>query len=393
MHRIVLFVLVVLLLVQFAAGGSLSRTQSGSPANALEGAWLPTLEGAEPLVLHAGGSGLKGKAGIEWRRFGRRKLRVKSGGKVLRPGLAMEGDDTLVLTWKTGEVRYKRAPQSFPMTPPPLKGAASGKGKIWTHPKDYFSCTLPAGWSVEELGDEVMLINPGFKRTDTLDAIPFTGWGLLEGEDLHRSPAQLIADHEREWLAEMRSQGMDLKKAKSSPQRVLVDGVPGAEQEWRGTAGGKRLRMWLGAIVKGEAFLYTAVVVLETRADEFIPLAKQMFLSVKPTPPERNRELERALVGRKVVSSSFTSDRIDIPDSFSWSYTFMEDGSIKYDWYMSGGYGLDMIASCSDTEWGSYEVYGKETFIFLESGQEVGTLVLDGGVPSGLDLKGARYHL
>ena len=357
------------------------------------GAWIPAVEGESPLVLHAGGRGTRGELEIEWRRFGKRKLRVEAGDEVLRPGLAMDGADALVLSWKSGEVRYFRAHESFPVVPPKLEGAAKGKGKVWTHPKDYFSFTLPKGWNVEELDEEAALINPGLKQGDTLDAIPFMGWGLLEGDDLHRTPVQLLADHEREWLAELRKEGMTLKKAKSAPKRVLVDGVPGAEQEWVGSAGGKSLRMWLGAIVKGEAFLYAAVVVMEEKADAYIPLSKQMFLSVKPTPPERNRELERALVGRKVVSSSFIGDRIDIPDSVSWSYTFMEDGSLKYDWYMSGGYGLDTIVSYSDTEWGTYEIYGREAFIFLKSGQQVGEVILEGGAPAVMILKGARYHL
>ncbi len=392
MIRIVFFIALFALVPQATFGAVWSAGQKAE-VDPLVGAWLPTLEGELPLILHSGGRGVRGEADLEWRRFGKRKLRVETPEGVQRPALVMEGQDKLALTWKSGEVSYLRAPESFPIVPPTLEGAAVGKGKVWTHPKDYFSFTLPKGWSVEELGEEIVLINPGLKEGDTLDAIPLMGWGLLEGDDLRRSPAQLITSHEREWLAEMRKDGMKLKKATTPPERVLVDGVPGAQQEWVGSAGGKSLRMWLGAIVKGEAFLFTAVVVMDEKRDQYIPLSKQMFLSVKPTPPERNRKLERALVGRKVVSSSFIGDRLDVPDSFSWSYTFKEDGSMKYAWYMSGGYGIDMIASCSDSEWGSYEIYGKEVFIFLQSGQQVGELVLEDGVPVAMKLKGSRYRL
>ncbi|MEM8709369.1 MAG: hypothetical protein AAGG01_00340 [Planctomycetota bacterium] len=348
------------------------------------------------LTLHAGGAGALGDEAFRWRRFGKGRLRVERGNAVERPRIQMEGEGALVVDWKSGPVSYLRAPASFPIVPPALEGAApvaKRKGQRWTHPKEYFSCTLPPGWSVEELEREIMVLNPGFTVRDRLDAIPLMGWGELEGADLRRTPTQLIQDHEAEWLRELKGGGMSMRRAKTSPRRVLVAGVPGAEQEWTGTANGRSLRMWLGAIVKGEAFLYTAVVAVDERADEFVPLAKQLFLSVVPTPPERNPALERALVGRSLASTSFIGDRRDIPDSTGWSYGFQEGGSVESFWYMSGGLGYDTIASASSTEWGSYEIYGKELFIYLESGQKVGDLVVEDGVPIAVDLGGVRYSL
>lgn len=358
----------------------------------LHGAWLPEEEGAPALVLHAGGEGQLGDQALRWRRFGKRRLRIERDGTKERPGIDLEAD-ALTVQWAGGTASYRRAPKSFPVVPPALAGAAGSRGKAWTHPRDYFSCRLPARWTVEELGDEWMVLNPGLSRGDTVEALAFVGWGELEDEDVGRTPTDLIRANERAWLQELRKDGMRLKAAKEAPRRILVGDIPGAQQEWSGTLSGKPIRMWLGGLVKGDAFLYVAVVVLEERADAYVPRAKDLFLSVVPTPPERNPMLERALVGKTLVSTKVYGDSHDRPDGTGWSYTFREDGRLESFWYLTGGHAITSIASFSSTEWGFYEVYGDEVYVYLKSGQVSGRVLQEGGAPVAVEVDGVRYGL
>lgn len=367
----------------------LQGIERDAPVSELAGHWMDAADDAIRLVLAEDGLAQLGEAKGTWKRFGRKKLRFKLDGHVERSLFRLEGE-RLSIDWKSGARTYVRVDTSFPKIPPALEGVGDGPVTPWVHPKDYFSFNLPHRWSVAELGEGVLLVDPDLDKSGTLDAIVFVGWGELGEEEKGRTPAQLMQRSEKEWLALLAKDGIVLRKAKTAPTRALVGDVPGAEQEWTGrTSNGEDVRLWAGAIVKRDAFLYVAALTLAGEESKYLPKAKQLFLSVVPTPPLRNVALEKGLAGSKIVSTDTGAG-----GSTGWSYTFHPDGSVESFWFMTGDYGIDMVADLSETEWGSYEVFGTAFYVYLKSGQVEGTVVQDAlGKPVALVIAGARYSL
>ena len=356
-------------------------------AHPLVGTWRSE-DGAHVLALGADGKASVDGRETTWRRFGRAKLRVKLPGGVERAVYELDRN-TLTVHWKNGAQRYVRVRSLLPEVPPALAGVGKGPTTAWTHPKDYFSFALPARWEVLEVAESMLLVNPGLTEEDDLEAFVFVGWGSLEDDDKGLSPVQLMARSEKEWLAQLAEDGLFLDKAKKAPRRVLVGDVPGAEQEWTGRAqNGQGLRVWGGGIVKRDAFLYLAVVAQNEKAKEYFPLAKQLFLSVVPTPPERNVALEKLLAGHRIERTNHSEG-----GATGSKYTFHPGGKVESFWFMSGSYGLGSV-STSDTEWGGYEIFGNEIYIYMKSGQIDGTVVTDeAGAPVALVVEGSRYSL
>ncbi len=376
--------LITAFLVGFAPTGSLNTSVV---TDDLIGTWS---EESATLRLDADGNATIDGAPATWRRFGSKKLRFKRGGEVERPRFTLEGNK-LTVQWKDGAKTYERAATGFPEIPPALEAGKKepGKGKLWKHPRDYFTCVMPERWRVEAIDDWVMVVDPGLKGKETLEAIVFVGWGELEGKEKGKTPVQLMQQYEGEWLRQLAADGLRLGKAKAAPRRVLVGDVPGAEQEWSGKAqNGQKIRLWSGGIVKRDAFLYVAALAVEGKEAEYFPKAKHLFLSVIPTPPERNRKLEQKLAGKAIASTENNAS-----GGTGWQYSFRDDGSVKSFWYLTGVVGLD-VADANQEEWGSYEIFGDALYIYLKSGQIEGRVETDRtGNPVALVLKGGRYSL
>ena len=362
---------------------------SQDPKPALAGIWQAP---ATAIVLREDGTANVDGAPATWRRFGRKKLRFKIGSEVSRPAFTLQ-DDRLTIQWEAGPQVYSRVAVDFPEVPPSLAlGEApppKGKSKKWRHPRDFFTCELPYRWRVEAIDEWLMVVDPGLRGKDTLEAIVFVGWGELDGGDGGRTPVSLMKKYEAQWLRDLRKDGLKFRKAKTPPRRVLVGDVPGAEQEWSGqTKKGQAIRLWAGSIVKRDAFLYVAALAVEGKEAQYFPRAKEMFLSVIPTPPERNRPMEQRLVGKMITNTANTSS-----GGTGWKYQFHEGGAVDSFWYLTGIIGLD-LANTSQQEWGTYEVFGDTLYLYLKSGQVEARIESDAaGQPLALHLKGARYPL
>ena len=175
---------------------------------------------------------------------------------------------------------------------------------------------------------------------------------------------------------------------------MLVDGLPGAEQVWKGnTSDGRKVTFWLGALVKREYYLNVAAVIVEGQEPTFLPGVKQLFVSMQPTPPKRNRPAERALVGLSWSENHYSEPGISTitPDATGSQYTFHENGHVRSFWYMSGEVGYTDFVSASIEDWGSYEVFGRDVYLYMPSGQIAGELVLEGGRPVSVRI-GSRLH-
>ena len=375
--------LVALLLAFLTASLAFARADE-SP---LVGTWIGS--GAnnqgERVVLAADGTGELAGQAIRWKAWGKDRLRVTLGGETSRGTYALDGA-RLVVTVDDVHYEYRReapappAPAGEPPrtvegfdVPPPLTGAREGATQAYAHPKGYFTCALPQGWTVARESEDALLVNPGLGERDTLDALVLLTWGQLEAADRGLRPAQLVDRDEaafREW---MRGQQILLSKAARKAESVLVGDVPGATQEWRGkTSEGQAVRLWLGGIVKREYSLAVVVVLLDERAETYLPGVKQIFASLRATPPQRNLALERALAGHSLSKSSSVSGGF-----FGSTYEFGADGSVKKEILMSGVSGLYDVSGSTE-EWGRYEVVGDLLYLYFKDGQECATVAVEG---------------
>jgi len=370
------------LLVAFLALPALHARQSASP---LAGTWIGTgseNEGARMRLDADGGGDLDGRS-IQWKAWGKSRLRVTWEGQTLRGTYALD-EPRLVLTFGEDRFEYLRqgpAPQAAQelqgfVVPPPLTGARVGQTHPYAHPKGYFTCALPLGWTVARESEDALLVNPGLSEKDTLDALILMTWGQLEAADRGLRPAQLIDRDEAQFREWMREQQIVLSKAAQKAESVLVGDVPGATQEWRGkTSEGRAVRLWLGGIVKREYSLAVVVVLLDEhaeRAEAYLSGVKQVFASLRATPPQRNAAVEAALAGHEVSKDGSGSGGF-----LASTYDFRADGSVKKEILMSGVSGLYDVSGSTE-EWGRYEVVGDLLYLYFKDGQECASVVVEG---------------
>lgn len=371
----------------------------------LVGTWVGT--GAENqgerVELRADGTGTLAGAAVEWKVWGKDRLRVTiPGSETLRCTYVL-AEPELRVTLQGVTYPYRRegpSPQveAAPteeseargyVVPKALEGVGTGKVQPYTHPKNYFTCALPEGWSVANETPEALVVNPGLAQGDTLDALVFLTWGQLEEGDRGKRPTALVDRDEAEFRAGMREQGLVLDRAQAKSRAVLVGDVPGAVQEWTGKASsGQAIRVWLGGVLKRDTYLSVAVVLVDAKAERFLPGVKQLFASLKPTPPERNPALERALAGHTMSRSQSGSSGF-----FGSVYELRADGSVKKELLASGGVGGMDYVGASTEEWGRWEVVGDLLYLYFRDGQECGSVVVEGGAATGVQFGSALYRL
>lgn len=273
-------------------------------------------------------------------------------------------------------------PQPEPVLPPaPVAEVHRGPSARFEHPRGWYRFEMPRGWSAEAAGDEAVVINPGLRQGDRLDAILLLTHGELEEDERSRPIEALLVDNEADVRAlfaelELRVQGPD-----GPPERVLVGELPGACQTWSGrTADGQPVTVWIGAVARREYFLAVVGVLVREHAERYLPGVKRVFTTLQLTPPERNTQLEGLLAGREVGHSSVHSS-----GSSSWIYALRADGSVKKTSIMSfSGMG---VSGGSSEEFGRWEVVGDEVYLSFASGQEVARVERH---PSG-QLAGLRF--
>lgn len=344
----------------------------------------------EVLKLGADGSGELDGRPLRWRIAGRGQLRYELDGESLGAAYRIEGE---VLELRVGaeRLRYRRVePVQGYQVPPALGEVDRSAGRRHRAAQGEFSFELPAGWSVGAESEEGLWIQPGLAPGETLDALILVQHGELELEDQNVAPAALVDRHEAAFRAEMKAAGIELAPAAQRARAVLVGDVPGAVQEWRGkTADGRELRLWLGGVVRRDAWLTVAGALLSGREERFLPGLKRVFATLAPAAPERNQELERLLAGRS-FSRSESFGRAG--SSTSW-YSFGADGRVKKELSMGGLSGLSGSVHGSSEEWGRYEAIGPTLYLYFRDGQSTAEAALEGGGISGLRMHGAFYRL
>ncbi len=294
------------------------------------------------------------------------------------------GDNRFELT---GEALGASAAASGPALPPAMTGVAKGATTPWKHPRDWFSMKLPEGWSVVHADDEIVSVNPGLKQGDAQNAIVLMTFGGLSKEEKNTEVHKLMDGMEGEFKKFFDQNQIAVKKPDAAAKKVLVGEVPGAIQTWKGTVqGSKEVDIWIGTIIKRDAYLTTIAVILGEESGRFLPGIKQTFMSLNPTPPELNRKLMAAIAGRKLVHNLSDSS-----GTFITKYQFSGDGSVQRT-TMMGGITGDFDVNGESSLSGTWEVIGDELYMYFQDGQDGGQLLLDGGSPTHVKMGSKDAH-
>ncbi len=266
------------------------------------------------------------------------------------------------------------APLPTAVEPPPaVEEVYSGRTRRFQHPRGWYSFDMPRAWSAEMASEEVVVVQPGLRPGDRIDAILLVTHGELEDQERSQTIEQLFASNQAEIRELMAELELKVEGADGPPERVLVGELPGAVQTWSGrTADGQPVTVWIGAVARREYFLAVVGVLVREQSGQYLPGLKRILTSLQLTPPERNTSLEGLLAGRRIGSSSVHSG-----GSTTWLYDFFADGSFRRETIMSfSGLG---VSGGSSEERGRWEVIGDELFLYSSSGQEVARPVVEGG--------------
>lgn len=286
------------------------------------------------------------------------------------------------LNFVTGDNKFQLTGEALaasggPTIPPSMTDVAKGATKPWKHPRGWFSMNLPKDWDVTHADDETVYVNPGLKQGAAQNAIILMTFGGLGKEEKSTEVHKLMDQQEPDFKKFFDQNQIAVTKPDAPAKKVLVGEVPGAIQTWKGTVqGSKKVDIWIGTIIKRDAYLTTIAVILGEESGKFLPGIKQTFMSLNPTPPELNRELMAAIAGRKLVHNLSDSS-----GTYITSYEFSGDGSVHRS-TMMGGITGDFDVNGESTLSGTWEVIGDELYMYFKDGQDGGQLVLDGGSPT-----------
>ena len=296
------------------------------------------------------------------------EVRLKDG--VQQAALPRVGDGSM----PSGQVR----------TPEALKDVYDGPVQQHSHPEGYFTLEAPQAWTPAGRDEDLILINPGLKQGDKVDAVIALGWGELPEED-RNLPVDRLLEKRGPELQAMLAQGLGVQFSEPGPTRLVATrDVPGAVAEWPGQKGDQKYTLWIGAVVKREYYMAVLAVVEEGAQAKYLPGCRRILLTLAPRPPERNLAAEQALVGRSFGHTSSESG-----GSFSSWYEFRAGNQVTKTSTISG-LGLGGVDGGTD-EAGQYQVIGQTVFIFLKSGQVTGQLVIEGGGIAAIQIGSSRY--
>ena len=286
------------------------------------------------------------------------------------------------LNFVTGDNQFQLTGEALavsggPAIPPAMTGVAKGATKAWNHPRGWFSMKLPKGWDVTHADDEIVSVNPGLKQGAAQNAVILMTFGGLSKAEQKTEVHKLMDSQVPDFKQFFDQQQIAVTKPDGPAKKVLVGEVPGAIQTWKGTVQGSvKVEIWIGSIIKRDAFLTTIAIILGEESEKFLPGIKQTFMSLNPTPPELNRELMSAIAGRKLVQNLS-----DSAGTFITSYEFSGDGSVHRS-TMVGGITGDFDVNGESSLSGTWEVIGDELYMYFKDGQDGGQLLLDGGSPT-----------
>ncbi|MFO1053362.1 MAG: hypothetical protein U1F36_14205 [Planctomycetota bacterium] len=275
--------------------------------------------------------------------------------------------------------------------PPALDGVFDGTTKTFTHPRGWFDCEFPEGWSVYSQDDAGMIVNPGLTQNDSLDAIVFMLWGRLEQADQNQPVATVIEKYLPRMKQALAQQGLRAGEPKTAVATFRSKEVPGAVIALPATTQqGQQVTVWWGAVVKQDGWLGVGAVVLDAKAEAYLPKVKRIFTTLAPKPPKRNPQLEQALIGRSFSSSQY--GRVT-KSAHHASYTFAAGGVVTRRLMSNVISEPDNPGISADSERsGRYEVCGDVLFMYFETGQETAQVVQQGGAVSGIRMGDAVYQ-
>lgn len=261
----------------------------------------------------------------------------------------------------------------------PLQGAYSGRTTSYSHPRGWFSFDMPNGWVADEPQESMLAVNPGLKEGDNLDAVVVLTYGKLASEERGRTVADLLTSSEPNLRALLANDAIEMKSLRGPVQQVQVGEIPGAIGIWDATAGEQNALVWVGSIIQEDYYLGVVCVVLSSAEDRFLPGVKRIYRSLRATPPNRNPEAERALVGVSFFHSESYSG-----GSSHVVYDFVEDGQVKKTLMMSGPVSFSAEVGGESIDWGTWEVVGDEVYLHFEDDEMSAVLVVEDGAVVGL---------
>lgn len=352
---------------------------------------------AEGVVLVLRGSAEQGYSGqlaleeqlhpVEAKLDGERLRGAVGGAEPSLPFTAtLEGDE---LTLLLGEKRYTL--RGAPLLPPELEGVYDGETRRYEHPRGYLGLDLPKGWKVGALGDEGLTFDLGLPRNVLPEAIAGLLWGRVPEEDQNRPVAELLEEHVPTLRTTLREQGLIIRNPDGPIRTYRSQEVPGAVASFKGrTTTGVACRVWCGTVIKRDAWVTVSGVFAAEKEETYLPRLKRVFVSLEPRPPERNPELEARLVGLTFSSSQY--GRIT-KSAHHASYTFAP-GNVVHRRLMSNIISQPGLpGSTTDSERsGRYEVCGDILFLFFETGQQAGQVLLEGNQVVGFRIGSAQYR-
>jgi hypothetical protein len=250
---------------------------------------------------------------------------------------------------------------------------------------------MPEGWTVYQQNDAGMVLNPGLKATDTLDAIVGLMWGRLEAEDQNQPVAKVMEKRLPLLQKTLQEQGLVVPDGKAPIETFRGKDVPGAVVVLAAsTMQGQKCRVWCGSMIKRDSWIAVSGVVLEGKEENYLPKVKRVFASLEPKPPERNPALEAALVGRSFSSSQYGRTTNSASHAI---YTFAGGGVVTRRLMTNIAAEPSLPGASADVErTGRYEVCGDVLWLWFETGQEAGQVLQQQGQVAGIRIGSAEYR-
>lgn len=278
-----------------------------------------------------------------------------------------------------------------PILPPGLEGVYTGDVHRFEHPRGYLGFDLPTGWSAGELGDEGMTFNLGLPPFGMPEAIAGLLWGLVPEEDQNRPVAQILEKYIPTLRTVLKSEGLIIREPDGPIKTYRGKDVPGAVARFEGrTTTGVDCVVWVGSMIKRNVYVTVSGVYAAEKEEKYLPKLKRVFITLEPRPPERNPALEERMVGKTFSSSQY--GRV-VEAAHHASYTFAANNVVHRRLLSNIVSKPGLPGSVVDSEAsGRYEVCGDILFMFFDTGQTVGQVMLEGRQVTGFRVGGAYYQ-
>lgn len=282
-----------------AAGRPAATAPQSTRVHALVGTWQATGGNRAQLTFRADGTLVFSGGELRYSTRGN-GLILESDGERIEGGWRVEdGELTLTLRGPDGAYESERYRRVEPASLREAVGRAS--------------FTLPLGWTVAHRDGDVVLVNPGFAETDTLDALVVVASEALAGADLDRTVTALLEAHLPALVADLREQQVEVEHRCAKVTALALPKLSGAEVTLAGHTGGARpVTVWIGTTRATTVAATVLVVVLHGQEDVYLPGARRMLESLQFT-PEGKVETSRApglagLAGLEFGRSTYGSD-------------------------------------------------------------------------------------